>query len=75
MPNYPSQAAFFCGHSTKFCDTFESKELLSKAMENVEKYFAVVGVLEVKTIFLLKLINSSKTILYINFLNYSFCNK
>ena len=40
-----SQIAFFCGNDM-LCDKFESQEALTMAKENVEKYYAVVGVLE-----------------------------
>jgi hypothetical protein len=40
-----SQIAFFCGNGPE-CDGFETPEALAKAKDNVEKYFAVVGVLE-----------------------------
>ena len=37
--------AFFCGHASE-CRYFESEAALAKAKENVERYYAVVGVLE-----------------------------
>lgn len=37
--------AFFCGHHHD-CDVFEGEANLARAKENVERYFAVVGVLE-----------------------------
>ena len=44
-PDHASQMSFFCGHSTE-CDVFNSQRLLDIAKSNVEKHFAVVGVLE-----------------------------
>lgn len=40
-----SQVAFYCGHSA-VCDEFNGEGAMNLAKENVEKYFAVVGVLE-----------------------------
>ncbi len=40
-----SQMFFFCGHGPE-CHNFESKEMLEKAKENVERHYSVVGVLE-----------------------------
>ena len=37
--------AFYCGHAPE-CNEFESAHALATAKANVEKYFAVVGVLE-----------------------------
>ena len=39
------QISFFCGMSDK-CDQFENKIALKIAKNNVEKYYAVVGILE-----------------------------
>ena len=41
----PLQISFYCGHEPE-CDEFGSEAALSIAKRNVEKYFAVVGVLE-----------------------------
>ena len=43
--SHVSQIAFFCGHDM-ICDKFGSREALELAKENVEKYYSVVGVLE-----------------------------
>lgn len=43
--NHISQMSFFCGHSPE-CQVFESPAMLSKAKENLEKHFSVVGVTE-----------------------------
>ncbi len=45
MPDMASQMTFFCGHGPQ-CDAFNSKRMLDIAKSNVEKHFAVVGVLE-----------------------------
>lgn len=39
------QIAFFCGHDPE-CDVFNNPAALEIAKNNVEKYYAVVGVLE-----------------------------
>ncbi|CAB4068236.1 UST [Lepeophtheirus salmonis] len=39
------QTMFFCGHNEK-CTGFNTEVAMKKAMENVEKHYAVVGVLE-----------------------------
>lgn len=44
-PDHVSQMAFFCGHS-EACDDLESDRLYAAAVANVDRYFAVVGVLE-----------------------------
>ena len=41
----PQQISFYCGHEPE-CDEFGSEAALSIAQRNVDKYFAVVGVLE-----------------------------
>ena len=41
----PFQITFFCGMKDE-CEEFESKSALKIAKNNVEKYFAVVGILE-----------------------------
>ena len=43
--SHTSQIAFFCG-SELICDVFGSREALELAKSNVEKYYSVVGVLE-----------------------------
>ncbi|TRY79746.1 hypothetical protein TCAL_01963, partial [Tigriopus californicus] len=43
--SHVSQMSFFCGHD-RICNQWEQPELHRRAKENVEKYFAVVGVLE-----------------------------
>ncbi len=45
MPDYVSQMSFFCGHSPE-CDTVESEAMFRLAVRNVDRYYAVVGVLE-----------------------------
>ena len=40
-----SQISFFCGHDPE-CLYFEEPEALARAKANVERYYAVVGVLE-----------------------------
>ena len=40
-----SQLAFYCGHGPE-CNEFEGEAALAMAKNNVEKYYAVVGVLE-----------------------------
>ena len=43
--SHTSQIAFFCGNQL-ICDVFGSREALELAKSNVEKYYSVVGVLE-----------------------------
>ena len=45
MPEYSSQITFFCGNDPE-CDVFNGSGAFKRAVENVEKYFPVVGVLE-----------------------------
>ena len=45
MPEFASQMTFFCGNAPE-CDEFDGEAMLRRAVENVERYFAVVGVLE-----------------------------
>ena len=44
-PRHPSQITFFCGHDPK-CLVFNSIAAAQLAKKNVERYYAVVGVLE-----------------------------
>ena len=45
LRSYSSQIAFFCGMKPE-CRIFGSHQALQTAKKNVEKYYAVVGVLE-----------------------------
>ena len=45
MPEFASQMTFFCGNAPE-CDEFDGEAMLKRSVENVERYFAVVGVLE-----------------------------
>ncbi len=45
-PAHASQIAFFCGHDPEVCGEFGSEAALARAMENVERRFAVVGITE-----------------------------
>ena len=45
MPFSPFQISFFCGMH-KVCDDFGSPEALALAKSNVDRYYAVVGVVE-----------------------------
>ena len=45
---HPSQIIFFCGHDPE-CLVFSSNRAAQRAKRNVEKYYAVVGVLEEMT--------------------------
>ena len=42
---HPSQITFFCGHDPE-CLVFNSITAAQRAKKNIEKYYAVVGVLE-----------------------------
>ena len=43
--DHRSQVSAFCGHDP-FCAEFNSERALLRAKENVDKFYAVVGVVE-----------------------------